>query len=82
MSKKKIKEAPKTSPKHSEAELRRELFTELSPIEDAARELLKCINKLRHGDLDYISKLPDMQDTADRIAEDLGTCGAKLKDRV
>lgn len=82
MSKKKIKEAPKTSPKHSEAELRRELFAEMSPIEDMARELLKHINKLRHGDLDYVSKLADMQDTADRIAEDLGTYGSKLKGRL
>ena len=69
---------PKTSPKHAEAELRRKLYEDLGPVEQAARELLDGINKLRHGNLDYIAKLGDLQSTGEAIIEDLGTLGQGL----
>lgn len=72
----------KPSPKHAAADLRKLLYAELGPVEETARELLKGINKLRHGELEHISQLGAMQSACDDIAEDLGTLGQKLKDHT
>lgn len=71
-------EAPKTSPKHAEAELRKMLFSELEQVEKDAREVLDVVNKLRHGNLDYIAKIEDATDKAEGIASALDALENKL----
>lgn len=80
MSKKTAKkgEAPKTSPKHAEAELRKMLFTELEVVERDARIVLDVVNKLRHGNLDYIAKIGDATDRAEGVASALDVTENKL----
>lgn len=71
MSKKKKGEAPKSSPKHANAELRKRLFSGLEEVEKDTRALLDSINKLRHGNLDYLSQLETMYSDAVGIGEQL-----------
>lgn len=76
---KKAKAAPRTSPKYAAAELRKQLFDQLAGPEQRLRTLLTGINKLRHGDLDLVSSLPEyakeaeaLADAIDDVAKDLG----------
>ncbi len=69
---------PKTSPKHAEADVRRTLFVELESAEASARSLLNSVNKLRHGNLDYIAEMASMQAVAETVAEEVGRVGQLL----
>lgn len=75
---KKKGEAPKTSPKHEAAELRKMLFTELELAERDARFVLDVVNKLRHGNLDYVAKLEEASEKADCVASALDVLENKL----
>ena len=78
MGKTKPKAAPKTSPKHEAAELRKTLYADLDVVERDARDVLDVVNKLRHGNLDYISKLEDAREKAEGVASALDVLENKL----
>lgn len=71
MGKTKPKVAQKASPKHALADLRKKLFTDLEAVEQDARFVLDVVNKLRHGNLDYIVQIEDATDKAEGIASAL-----------
>lgn len=70
--------APKTSPRHAAAELRKLLFQELDAPDQLAREISASITALKHGNLDALSQLPAMKTKALRLAALLDKVGAAV----